>query len=201
MQARDIMTRSVFTVRTSDPIRQAADLIRDRMPHDPRSHLRPLPPEQPDPATRVREVMSDAVICLGSSADTADLAALMLDNNLQAVPIVDGAHLVGIVSRRDLLRTLLRDDAMIGSEVSQRLEEYAGDPGRWDVRVGAGVVNILGELNDESERKIVTPVIAPAGMTMSAPYAASTMTRPTAWSAAPRWTVPAGAGRCCVGSV
>jgi CBS-domain-containing membrane protein len=68
MRARDIMTRSVISVRTDTPVQRAAallteagitslpvldeddrvvgilsevDLIRDRMPHDPRSHLRP----------------------------------------------------------------------------------------------------------------------------------------------------------------
>lgn len=183
MQARDIMTRSVLTVRTSSPVHQAAglmtehgitslpvldendrvvgivseaDLIRARMPHDPRSRLSQLPREQPDPARWVNEVMSGAVICVGSGADTADLAALMLDNNVRAVPIVDGAQLVGIVSRRDLLRTLLRDDAGIGAEVSQRLEEYAGKPDRWEVTVQDGVVSISGHLDDESEHKIVT---------------------------------------------
>lgn len=183
MQARDIMTRSVVTVRTSSSVQQAgvlmtergitslpvldeddrvvgivseADLIRDRMPHDPRSHLRPEPHEQPDPARWVHEVMSDTVICLGGGADTADLAALMLDNNLRAVPIIDGDHLVGIVSRRDLLRTLLRDDGAIGSEVSHRLDDYAGEVGRWTVAVDGGIVSISGHLDDQADQKIVT---------------------------------------------
>lgn len=183
MQARDIMTRSVVSVRTSSSVLQAAqlmnereitslpvldeddrvvgivseaDLIRDRMPHDPRSHMRPEPHEQPDPARWVHEVMSNTVMCLGAGADTADIAALMLDNNLRAVPIVDGDHLVGIVSRRDLLRTLLRDDVAIGSEVSQRLDDYADAAGRWKVAVDGGIVSISGHLDDEAEEKIVT---------------------------------------------
>jgi CBS domain-containing protein len=86
------------------------DLIRDRMPHDPRSHLRPEPHDQPDPARLARDVMGDVAVCLGENADAADVAALMLDNNVRAVPIVDGVRPVGIVSRRDLLRSLLRDD-------------------------------------------------------------------------------------------
>jgi CBS domain-containing protein len=183
MRAGEIMTRSVLTVHPDTPIQQAAalmaehgitslpvldeddrvigivseaDLIRDRMPHDPRSHLRLDPPEQPDPARHVGQVMTDPVICLGENADAADLAAVMLDNNVRAVPIVDGGRLVGIVSRRDLLRTLLRDDAAISAEVTRRLEDYAGERGRWTVAVDGGVVSIRGRFDDDAQREIVT---------------------------------------------
>jgi len=183
MRAHEIMTRSVATVHTDTPVRQAAalmsernvtslpvldeddrvvgivseaDLIRDRMPHDLRSHLRPEEHDQPDPARLVRDIMTDAVVCMGENADTADLAALMLDNNVRAVPIVDGAQLLGIVSRRDLLRTLLRDDDAINAEVTSRLDDYAGDTGRWKVTVDDGVVTIRGRFADTAQQRIVT---------------------------------------------
>ena len=75
---------------------------------------------------------------------------------VRAVPIVDGARLVGIVSRRDLLRTLLRDDNAIKSEVTQRLDEYAGKSSRWNVAVEEGVVTIRGHFDDAAEQQIVT---------------------------------------------
>jgi CBS domain-containing protein len=182
MRARDIMSRSVVTVRTDTPIQRAAalltehgitslpvldeddrvvgilsevDLIRNRMPHDPRSHLRPEAHRDPDPANRVGDVMTDAVVCLGETADTGDIAALMLENNVRAVPIVDGGRLVGIVSRRDLLRTLLRDDEAIRSEVEQRLDDYAGERGRWTVTAEEGIVTISGHFDDDAQEEIV----------------------------------------------
>jgi CBS domain-containing protein len=178
MKASEIMTREVVTVHTATSVRHAAtlltergitslpvldddervvgivsevDLIRDRMPHDPRSHLRPEAHEQPDPARLVRDVMSDVVVCLGENADVADVAALMLDNNVRAVPIVNGADLVGIVSRRDLLRTLLRDDDAIRTEVTRRLADYAGQSGRWKVDVNDGIVAIRGRFGGRTE--------------------------------------------------
>jgi CBS domain-containing protein len=181
MRAREIMTTKVLTVRTDTPVHEAAalltdhgitslpvldedgrvvgivsemDLIRNRMPHDPRSHLRPERP-QPDPARQVGEVMTEPVVCLTENADTADLAALMLDNNIRAVPIVGADGLVGIVSRRDLLRTLLRDDAAIRSEVRQRLDDYAGEADRWRVDVDDGVVTITGHFDDDAQQDIV----------------------------------------------
>jgi CBS domain-containing protein len=183
MRAAEIMTRSVVTVHADTPVHRAAalmtehgitslpvldeddgvigivseaDLLRDRMPHDPRSHLRRDEPDQPDPARLVGQVMSEAVCCMGENADTADLAACMLDNNVRAVPIVDGRRLIGIVSRRDLLRTLLRDDTAITSEVIQRLDEYAPSPRRWRVDVEDGVVTIRGHVADTAEQEIVT---------------------------------------------
>jgi CBS domain-containing protein len=127
------------------------------MPHDPRSHLRPEghEHEQADPAARVGAVMTDTVVCLGENADTADLATLMLENNVRAVPIIDGGHLVGIVSRRDLLRTLIRDDAAILADVTQRLDDYAGEASRWLVSADAGIVTITGRFDDDSQREIV----------------------------------------------
>jgi CBS domain-containing protein len=83
----------------------------------------------------------------------------MLENNVRAVPIVDGAHLVGIVSRRDLLRTLLRPDAGIVNDVTERLDDYSGNPGRWKVKVVDGVVSITGRFADSDEQRIVTAVV------------------------------------------
>jgi CBS domain-containing protein len=181
MRAREIMTRTVLTVHGDDPIHHAAtlmtdakvtslpvldeddrvigiiseaDIIRDRMPSDPRSHLRVDVEEQPDPSLLVRDVMTTTAVCMGENADTADLAALMLDNNIRAVPIVDGARVIGIVSRRDLLRTLLRDDESVLRDVGQRLDDFAGESSRWAVHVADGVVTIDGRF-DGDEQKIV----------------------------------------------
>jgi CBS domain-containing protein len=127
MRAREIMTRSVITVRPDTPVHDAAglmsehgitslpvldadnrvvgivseaDLLRDRMPHDPRSHLRRDEPELPDPARLVGQVITKVVHCLGENADTADVATVMLDMNVRAVPIVDGGRAAHRAPRR-----------------------------------------------------------------------------------------------------
>jgi CBS domain-containing protein len=176
------MTRSVLTVHTDSTVQQAAallcehgitslpvldeddrvvgivsevDLIRDRMPHDPRSHLRPLPKDEPDPSRLVAEVMQEPVVCLAQYADVADLAAVMLDNNVRAVPITDAGRLLGIVSRRDLLRTLLRDDDAIRADVERLLREFAGVSGEWGLAVANGVVTVSGGFEDPAQEKTV----------------------------------------------
>jgi CBS domain-containing protein len=183
MRADEIMTSDVATVRAATSVREAAallaergitsmpvldddgrvvgmvsesDLLVDRMPHDPRSHLRRDAPPQRDPARTVESVMTRSVLCLGPHADVADIASLMWTHDVRAVPIVDGAHLLGIVSRRDLLRTLLRDDAAVRAEVRERLAAYAGELERWKVAVDDGVVTIRGRFDDARQEEVVT---------------------------------------------
>jgi CBS domain-containing protein len=95
------------------------------------------------------------VICAPENADTADLAELLVDNRVRALPILRGGDLVGIVSRRDVLRTLLRDDSAIRAEVQERLDAYAGELGHWRVTVDAGVVSVHGPFDDDRQRHAV----------------------------------------------
>jgi CBS domain-containing protein len=186
MKASEIMTRDVLTVGPRTPVREAArllathsvtsapvvdedeeligivseaDLIRDRMPRDPRSHLAPAPDGRSDPAQLVGEVMTSVVQCLGGNADTADVAALMMDSDVRAVPIVDGGRLLGIVSRRDLLRTLLRDDSDIAAEIAERLDELVASLDRC-VSVHDGVVTIRATFCGDHQRDAVRRLAA-----------------------------------------
>jgi CBS domain-containing protein len=186
MKAGEIMSTPVVTVTPDRPAREAiallaehdftslpvvdddgevigivseVDLLRARMPHDPRAHL--LPQRDADlPPRTVGEVMSDAVVCLSEQADAADLAQVLVDNRIRAVPILRGGDLVGIVSRRDVLRTLLRDDTAIRADVRERLAAYAGEPDRWHVRVEDGVVTVHGRYTDSRERDAVNNLVA-----------------------------------------
>ena len=100
--------------------------------------------------------MSHPVICLPSNADSADLATLMIDRDVRAVPIVNGRQLVDSVSRRDLLRTLVRSDRAVAADVTALLDGYAGAAGQWQVEVERGAVTVRGPFEDDSHRKMVT---------------------------------------------
>ncbi len=186
MRARDIMSRPVHTVGTTDTIEDAAALLADkkitaapvldpdgrvvgmvsegdllwhRIPTDPTLHVRRS--SGPDPASRprlVRDVMSRTPVTAWPEADLADVADLMLRHNVRSVPVLDDGHLVGIVSRRDILRTVVRTDDVLGHEAQHRLDEYAGGARRWTVTVADGVATVDGAFADESERVIV-PVL------------------------------------------
>jgi CBS domain-containing protein len=79
----------------------------------------------------------------------------MLGGHFHALPVVEEGLLIGMVSRRDLLRTMVRDDDVIKSKVRGLLDDYAGSRRHWSVEVNAGAVTVRGDFADEAERSIV----------------------------------------------
>ncbi|HEY7596098.1 MAG TPA: CBS domain-containing protein [Actinophytocola sp.] len=183
MRARDIMTSPVITVRPDCTIKKAAgllaahgftalpvvddddrligivteaDLLRDRIPLDPRAHILPgYEPATGAVTTTVGEVMSTPVTAMGPGTDVALLAAALLDAHQRSMPIVEGSKVVGVVTRRDIVATVARDDATVADEVRHRLEIYGG-PGRWHVECHDGVVTIGDRFDDETDRHVVS---------------------------------------------
>ena len=86
--------------------------------------------------------MTADVRSVEAAADVADIARLFIHERLRSVPVLKSGNLVGIVSRRDLLRSLVRPDAEIRSDVLRLVEDYTGDPGCWDIAVTEGVATI-----------------------------------------------------------
>src|SRR5690349_19489598 len=181
MRVKDIMTHTVYSVRVGDPIEAAAKLLGDRqitaapvfddagelvgmvsegdllwhrVPTDPTAHLRPVAGDTDRPHT-VADVMSSAPLTTWPDADVADVAQTMLEREVRSLPVLDGDVVVGIVSRRDILRTMVRTDDVVQREVQHRLDEYAGGDRRWTAAVQDGVVTVDGVLNDDVERAVV----------------------------------------------
>jgi CBS domain-containing protein len=65
--------------------------------------------ERPEPT--VADVMTHAPICMRPEDDLADLVSTMLDAPIRSIPIVEDGRLVGVVSRRDVLRVVARGGA------------------------------------------------------------------------------------------
>jgi CBS domain-containing protein len=152
-----------------------ADVMRDRIPPDPRrGHYR-----TEDPPRTVGEIMTTDVVVMTSGTDVAEVARSMLEGRLRAIPIVDdhpaGRRLVGILTRGDLMRCISRDDALVAADVRRRLEIYGG-PGRWTVHVNAGHVEITDEYDDPTDRH-VAHVLAAAVPGVASVHATSTAAR------------------------
>lgn len=56
----------------------------------------------------VREVMDRSVLCVSEDQTIADVAALMINRNIERFPVVRDGVLVGFLSRGDIVRKLLR---------------------------------------------------------------------------------------------
>ena len=99
--------------------------------------------------------MTSPAISVTAGADVVDLVAIMRADGVRSMPVVDGDRLVGIVTRRDLVRTLTRDDVDVATDVRHQLEIYGG-PGRWTVEVDGGAVTITDALANETDRHVAT---------------------------------------------
>ncbi|WP_185938329.1 CBS domain-containing protein [Geodermatophilus aquaeductus] len=120
-----------------------ADLLRDRIPADPRLHLRRGgDPGVELPPVLVHDVMTREVRAVDVTADAAEVAHIFVEAGLRSMPVTDGGRLVGIVSRRDLLQLLVRSDDDVRRDVLRLVEEYTGDLDAWEVSVDDGRATI-----------------------------------------------------------
>jgi CBS domain-containing protein len=126
-----------------------ADLLRGRVVTDPRTPHEP----PPAPGTTVAAVMTENPRTVAPTSDAAAVARLMLDEHLRSVPVTDGDAVVGVITRRDLLRVLARDDLDILADVRRRLAAYGG-PERWSVSVSDGAVTVVDDFDDAPDRHV-----------------------------------------------
>jgi len=104
--------------------------------------------------------MTTPVESLTAGADVADAARIMIDERIRCLPIVDGYGLVGILTRRDLLRAALaHDDQDLAEEISRQLAQV-DTPERWSVSVQAGVADIEDFGTDTEDRARATALAA-----------------------------------------
>jgi CBS domain-containing protein len=80
-----------------------ADLVAGRIPTQ---NTQPTP----TPSARVGELMTGSPITREPGSDVADVVHTMLDHRLRAIPIVQDRTLVGILSRRDVLRCVAQGE-------------------------------------------------------------------------------------------
>jgi CBS domain-containing protein len=91
--------------------------------------------------------MTSPAIVVGPVQSLTTVAKLMDAERVKRAPVVDGyGQLVGIVSRRDLLRTYLRDGESIRTEIVQEvlLHTLWIQPETLTVTVDQGAVSLAG---------------------------------------------------------
>ena len=133
------------------------DLLWHRVPGDPSAHLRrdvDMAPQR-RPGT-VGEVMATNPYTVTPDLDVAEVADIMLRHAVRSLPVVEGREVIGIVSRRDILRTMVRSDDVIAQDVQHRLDEYADGAHLWTVTVDGGIAAVTGEFTNDTQRAVVT---------------------------------------------
>lgn len=134
MLVRDVMTRDVVTARPSTPLSEVADtLVRERLRAVPvidevgrvlgivtdrqvMTHFLPSLEDPSAPKPRrprviregtVRDVMERTVMCVNDDEALGDVVRLMLDKEIERLPVVSDGLLVGFLTRGDIIRRLL----------------------------------------------------------------------------------------------
>ncbi|MCX4092433.1 CBS domain-containing protein [Nocardia sp. alder85J] len=168
MYARDISSRPVVTVGPQTPLPAAVSLITAHgfaavpvVDDQGRvigilSESDALGADPADEHTMVAAVMTTPVEVVSPNTDLASIARRMLTGRLRSMPVVEAGILVGIVARRDLLRTLLRPDHESESRVRSLLDDYAGSRRQWTVEVTEGRAVISGDFADLTESQVVS---------------------------------------------
>lgn len=105
-----------------------------------------------------RELMTTPVVTISADASLTAAARMMDDERVKRLPVVnDQGHLVGIVSRRDLLRVYLREDEAIVADVEEQVLRRTMwiEPGVVDVSAERGVVTLRGTVDRKSTAQII----------------------------------------------
>ncbi|MGW7456276.1 CBS domain-containing protein [Streptomyces sp. NPDC054797] len=100
------------------------------------------------------DVMSCPAVCVHADETAPNAARLMTRRSVERLPVVDEEdRLVGIVTRRDLLRVFLRPDAEIRRRVADDILSDTMDLGENTVTVHVldGVVTLEGRLERQSQ--------------------------------------------------
>jgi len=108
------------------------------------------------------ELMSAPAVTIGPETLIPMAARMMQARRLKRLPVVDaGGHLVGIVSRVDLLKPFLRSDEEIGRDILDGVVRrwMVIDPATVEAGVHDGQVTLAGTLERRSDLDLLTRLI------------------------------------------
>jgi CBS domain-containing protein len=121
------MRRGLITVKRQTPVYRAMELLADHnitgLPVVDRDmHIEGIVSEKDilkllyDPDARpgtVEEIMTKKVACFGKNDTLFDICECLISNSFRRVMILDDEELVGIVSRADIILSILRYNACL----------------------------------------------------------------------------------------
>ena len=113
MPVKEIMTKDVITVPSAMPVREVANLLSERKVSgvpvvDDEGRVLGVVSELDvvgRQGTTAADIMSKQVISVAEDTDVDEVLHLFLNQRIRRVPVISGGqHLVGIVSRSDLVQ-------------------------------------------------------------------------------------------------
>ena len=191
VKVNTVMTASVVTVRPDAAVKEAArllvahgisalpvvdaadrlvgivseaDLIPFETRPDPRTQAMPIPPTAGSAPQHVSDVMTRTVVTISADSEVSQAARLMIEADVKRLPVMEGDRLVGIVSRRDLVKVIARRDEDVQLELSRRLSDAGLGAGPGAVEVSDGVATIHLDVPGPSRRLAESVALTVAGV-------------------------------------
>lgn len=131
-------------------------------PHRPAANTWAVQAEAKAAARTAGEAMSSPAITVDPERRVDEAARLMLEQEVNRLPVVVGDRLVGIVTRADLIRAFRRSDAEIARELREDVLRGAFDleVGRVRCDVLRGEVSLEGEVDERSDAQLIERLVA-----------------------------------------
>jgi len=103
------------------------------------------------------EAMTSPPVTIEFDRSTAAAATLMVDRQINRLPVLEHGRLVGIVSRADLVRAFIRTDDQLETTIRQDvlLRVLWLDPALFEVSVRDGVATVRGRVEQRSMADLV----------------------------------------------
>ena len=120
--------------------------------------------KEDDKATGITagDLMTGPAVTIGPDAPVEEAARLMYDRRVKRLPVVNGTgHLIGLISRTDVLSVFIRPDTDIRHEVTDEVIRGGSlvRPQGFSVTVHDGVVTLSGRPeNDRAGRDLIEAV-------------------------------------------
>jgi len=124
--------------------------------------LRHLREEDKAAGITAGDLMTEPAVTIGPDAAVEEAARRMYDRRVKRLPVVNAAgHLVGIVSRVDVLSVFDRPDEQIRREVVQQVlpDILLTVPHGFDVTVRDGIVTMTGRLGSDHEGRAILEAV------------------------------------------
>ena len=108
------------------------------------------------------QLMTSPPVTVGPDTPLAEAARLMRDRRVKRLPVISASgHLIGILSRADVLRVFTRPDADIRREAAEEAiaESFLADSRPLNVTVHDGIVTLTGSpATDQAGRELAAAV-------------------------------------------
>jgi CBS domain-containing protein len=107
-------------------------------------------------ARSVADLMTRRVVSAGPDATVQELVHLMIAYDINRIPIVETGRLLGIVTRADILRTFVRPDAAIETDLRWRVaHELWINPETLTISCRNGIVTLAGTVDTHADAELV----------------------------------------------